>query len=350
MNNPFLYIIPLLFSFKTMGMNLDNFCKQAQTERNLSKMALKYNGRYKIRVKSAQEKFPSYKFKYYRGCYHDIPWMDQVYNSLCKDGQANDNISLANIDNVVLPKVLAFAFAGAGDFNAVEAKNAINPVNIRGFEGNDFTGHALSLPLMSRVFRNRDKSVQLSYYSSSGFHQNQSYNSALACIQQTHNYLEAMEQITGKAPSLKWAFIGYSNGGAHAIDLQNELAKMDIGADLVFTVDPVVQTVFFPFHTIKDEIGMRNARTKVFINYYQRNDFFSLPPLMLRGKPVPGADFNYNVTENEHLAPSGFKNHNLIVGLEMIARRAKCEFNKLIDKDCTEEDFENKEDFENEDI
>ncbi|MBC75332.1 MAG: hypothetical protein CME64_04885 [Halobacteriovoraceae bacterium] len=327
-------LLVLLFSSNALAFDLDGFCEQANAQRLKSIAASKSNGRYRQKVLGPGEDFSKYVSRNYRGCPHDIGWMSETFQEICNGENSKDSISPMQLRRITLPKLLVFAFAGAGDFNAEKAKNAIAPVNIRGYEGNDLTGHTMSLGFYYKVFGRRTSDIQLAYYSSSGFHQKENYTSALACMQQSVNHLNAIEYITGEEPEVKWVLMGYSNGGAHSIDLQEELAGMNKDVDLVFTVDPIVQTVFFPLHTLKSEIGERHPNTKMFVNYYQRDDFWSLPPLLLRGKPVPGADFNYNVTGHKDLHPKGYKNHNNIVKLNMIANRARCEISKLLNEEC----------------
>jgi hypothetical protein len=278
-------------------------------------------------------------------CRFDTPWIEQMYATLCSNYNAKtESVSNEQINNIEAPKYILFFFDGAGDFNASYAKSSLSPVNIDGTEGVDLgMGNANGLSALIRMMHSTSHTlgqnkneIELHYHSGSGF-KNIGFSTAISCAKETKYYLDVLNQLREKKLETKWMVMGYSNGGALSIDFQNSVVYYDINIDLAFSIDPIIQTLFYPTHKLKNTIGVRNSHTKRFVNMFQNSDIDSLPGFELRGKPVEDADENILLTPqtSRELSQSGSYNHMTIVGSDRVFHKTNCEFKKIFTPEAT---------------
>lgn len=312
-------------------LKLENYCKFAKEELKLSELASRNNG--KISIKYRKRGRLKKKLKLYKGCRYDTPWISKMYSTIChSDGSVRTNITSEIIDSLDYPSAILFFFDGAGDFNAGQAKYSLNPVNLDGSEGIElFMGNANGLRALREMYTTSShplntykREIELHYHSSAGFGTRENYGSAVSCAHDTKYYLDVLKNNRNGQVQTKWMGMGYSNGGSNIIDFQNDL-EGKISFDLIFSIDPVVQTIFYPFHSIKEYLGSRSKSTKRLVNIYQQEDTASLPPLDLRGKPVEGADINLQVSG------LGSWGHIYILGSKAVLKTSSCEISKVFE-------------------
>lgn len=336
----FLFFIAAKSSASSLEAGVKNFCEKYQSIRKNGLEAIENNGRFLVKRKRAGDRFPRYTKVRFRGCRPDTEWMQEIYNTACVDESISLNQKISALNAIDIPEYFMFFFDGAGDFNASLAKKLLNPVNIDGSEGKDLEmGNANGLWALLRMFRHRshalsyqEDSVELHYHAGSGFHSRENYRSALKCTEQIKENIDFVKALGAKPKHQpKWIAMGFSNGGALTIDYQNDVTEMGLKVDLAIAIDPIVQTLSYPFHGVKEMIGKRNPSTKRFINFYQNSDFGSMPVLELRGKPVEAADINLLLEAEEvpELNPEGKQNHLKINQAEVLFELSSCEFDKL---------------------
>ncbi len=301
---------------------LKKYCEVAHQNRQISKISI------------------DNKFSYTEVCRYDTPWIENMYQTLCNGYQVKkDAITNEQINEINAPEYILFFFDGAADYNAGLAHVRLSPINIDGTEGVELgMGNANGLSALIKMMiysnhtlaKNKDK-IELHYHSASGFKNSVGFSSATSCAKETKYYLDVLNSIREEKINTKWMVMGYSNGGAMTIDFQNRVTDYGISIDLAFSIDPIVQTIFYPTHKIKDTIGERNENTKRFVNIYQNTDIDSLPGFQLRGKPVVNADLNILATpyNTSDLSSDGTYNHVRIVSSDRVFKATDCEFEKV---------------------
>jgi hypothetical protein len=327
---------------------LEEFCDEINTNRKISKIAVANNGRYKVettRIYSGRHKRKS-KNKSYRGCRYDTPWIQDAHELLCDEKKVTTaNITRNDINKIQTPKNIMFFFDGAGDFDASYANARVNPINIDGTEGEDLgMGTVNGLHALEVMFyryghslnKERDN-IELHYHASSGFSRRENYSSVIKCAEQSKYYLDVLGTLGHKQASPKWLVMGYSNGGELTIDFQNDIADQGVSVDLALAIDPIVQTLKYPTHGLKEYIGEKNEKTKRLVSIYQDSDYGSMPYLELRGKPVFNADVNLLMEADKHhdLDVGGRSNHVRIVETDFVFDVTNCEFEKVFNSYST---------------
>lgn len=282
---------------------LDALCKR------FSKQSKKYvksnNGKDLITSRIGPKNIPTKKA--YAGCNMDQPWIEAMGRSLC-DGDKGRAYSYSELINLKLPERVLFFIGGAAGFNAEKAVKSFAPDNLTGTEGKDligsnYTGFFLSQTLEAAKW-SKDDLIYL--YAGSGFKRTQSGESALQCIQDLYQFKDA---LSTRAPRLKFpkiALAGYSNGGALAVEYQDELGDKGISLDLVFAIDPIVQTHKYLFEDSDSPIGQKHPLTKRLISTFQKNDYGTFYPLELRGREVTDADINLELKRENTLNELGY--------------------------------------------
>ena len=273
--------------------------------------------------------------KTYRGCKMDLDWIKNIRGFLCENAEDN-----SPEQSLGIPKHLMFYIAGAGDFNASAIVKDIAPINLTGDEGNDLVGGNWSGSFLRKALSKKFKEdSQIFYYAGSGFKSNKGGPSALQCLEDLNLYFGALEQILPDVKLPKIILAGYSNGAALAVEYQEELGSQGMEIDLVFAIDPVVQTHKFLFESAQSPIGQRHPLTKRLVTYRQTRDYGSLYPLKLRGRQVVGADTNQelsceNTTSLNGQSPmncDGFGNHISILKTNELLNAFKEELETLQD-------------------
>ena len=329
--------------FSHQMTTISRFCERANDWANLSEEAIGNNGRVTVlrtrrmgprgngRIQEAEV--------YYRGCRFDIEWMQNLRNSLCTSNGVRETPDMSLFDQSIPPSNIVFLFDGAGGFDAEQAHLWYDAVNLDGSEGADWNfGHMMGMeaiwPGAEEVLG--EEGYQLHYHNSSGFMRRENVDSASSCAKQMSEYLDIYNSLSAQQSDTKWIALGFSNGGDRALEIEDELAEIDRGFDLVFTIDPITQYGDFIFSGLTNSIGSRNKRTGRFVNFYQQNDIGSHEvfgiELQLEGKPVRRADVNYLVTHenNPNLVHRG-QNHTLIPFSPAVQYGLRCELEKLRD-------------------
>ncbi len=330
----FIFFSTVILSFNSFAesgsLSLEKFCHTAYTNKVLSDFAIANDGQYQ--ENSVEQ---NVQMKPYKGCRFDTPWIKNLYETVCDGSRVNALETIqASVAKIKIPKVIMFFFDGASDFNASRAFSLLRPVNLDGSEGNDMAGNGNGLSALNSFLNSTDSAIrkyrndiELHYHSGSGFKQRENYASAVTCANESKYYLKVLEELkNNSAPMPQWFVMGFSNGGSLTLDFQD-----DVSVDLAITIDPIVQTSSYLFHKMKSTIGKKNSKTKRLVNYYQSTDKDSLPGFQLRGKPVVGADVNYELTpKNSSLNPAGSYNHLYIVRDDFVLKNIKCEFKNLV--------------------
>ncbi|MBC77009.1 MAG: hypothetical protein CME64_13430 [Halobacteriovoraceae bacterium] len=337
----YLVLICILnLSTAVFAVDLETYCKEAFKQRSQSKEAVLNGGFYKER-KSYETSRIKYNKRRYLGCRFDTPWMSDLYNQLCTEGMVNESYDVNNLNNIKLPELILFFFDGMSDFNASLGKENLKAVNLDGSEGNDLgVGNAngqkalnQSLETLSKNVPRLMEKVEIHYHPGSGLHRRENYDSAMACAAHSKDAIEVLEAITGKERHIKWSSIGFSNGGYLATEFQNEVTKSGIEIDLAFSIDPVVQTLYYPFKMSDEFVGQRNGKTKRFINYFQDSHILPNSPIQIhRGRPVENADRNINLSSAEYadLLDSPYDDHVQMPESEIVRNALTCELSDLL--------------------
>ena len=346
---PMLRIIPLVlfsllvsFSSYSKTNSLHNYCKKTFQDRENSKVATRNNGLFYSSQRMQGSNKSHNKMVFFRGCRYDTPWLEETYNTLCdgKKVRKKSTKRQVKLNEIKIPKYFLFLFDGAGDFNAEYANEILPIVNLDGSEGNDLGignlqgfNHLVKMHTPEEPLNSKEHELEIHYHPGSGLHQRENYASAIACARDIKNTLNILESDTLNLPQdSKWIVMGYSNGGALAINFQNDITDIKVEMDLAITIDPIVQAFLYPFHKFKNTIGKRNRKTKRFYNVYQNTDNGTLPLLSLRGKPVMNADINELVpTQGTILNKTGHENHQLIINTNAVHIATSCELAKIFD-------------------
>lgn len=260
-----------------------SFCKNQKKEVKLSKQAINNDGRVG-------------QGEYYKGCRHDIDWMEQTREVLCKQKGL--------ISDINIPSYIFFVFDGAADFSARGGERIMDLANLDGSEGNDLNsgnmnGGGFFLDELRDQKAIDQQEMQVHYHASSGFHKRENFSSATGCMRQMDHYLDKLASLDKTVKSPKIVTMGYSNGGVNATKFQKFLGgSVNRPADLAFTLDPIAKTASFLFAQNTKYRGKKHAKTKRFVNLYQDVDHGSFKNLKLRGKPVKSADVNIHVTHD----------------------------------------------------
>lgn len=290
-----------------MAAEAGEFCASALKQARLSRLAAANDG---LLPRSERE-----GSRYFRGCRYDVGWMRATRELLCGSGPTEKAA-------LELPRAIMFFFDGAAQFNAARGF-ALGAVNLDGSEGKDIVGGGDGIEALERfsadeahAFARERSGIQLHYHPSSGFVQRENYLSAVACVREMQDYLEALRAQRLLTHEPRWVFSGYSNGGYLALELQRELGPRLGAVDLVLTVDPIRQVNGYIQGSFSPTIGERAASTRRLVNVYQNEDYGSLPPLRFRSRPVVGADENRHLRtelEPEVFPRQGHKAHVLIM-------------------------------------
>lgn len=271
----------------------------------------------------------------YRGCSQEIPWIEKLRTHFCEFNEPKAE-SLKEIPySVGVPSLFVFFFDGGADFNAKKGKE-LGAINLDGSEGNDmnfgnFNGGRYFGPYIGKRSYYMPSDRQLHYHASSGLHSNENYESARSCYLLMDRYLDFYEKIKGEKAETKISVMGFSNGAQLALKFQGVAKKAKRYIDLLISVDPVPQAAFFHINKIKSLVKRRDKRTKRLINIFQNDDYGSLPPLKLRGRPVKGADYNFRLSNKSdwQLSPDGQFNHLKILQTNSFRTIMDCELKAL---------------------
>ena len=275
--------------------------------------------------------------------------MKKINESLCSEGYEDLESDL--YEN--LPKAIVFYFDGMGDFNAKDAKS-FGAQNLDGTEGNDLgMGNANGLRSLKNVFGSYyyntselknmwKKYVAFNYYSSSGLHSKENFKSAINCYEEISKYLKLIKKIDKERILPKIVVMGYSNGAYNTLDFQLIASEKFYPIDLVVTVDPIEQALTFPLGKLKSFRGSKSKYPKKLINFYQTDDYGSLPVLRLTGRPVKNTKYNFKMdsTIDSIMSDDGRKNHIYILNTSLYEKALRCEFQKILipfSEECTYE-------------
>lgn len=336
------FIIIFIFnvSAAAYAVDLGTYCKEAFKQRSQSKEAILNDGFYKER-KSYETSRIKYNKRRYLGCRFDTPWMSDLYKQICTGDMVNESYSISKLNNIKVPELILFFFDGMSDFNARLGNENLNAVNLDGSEGNDLgVGNAngqkalhQSLEKLSTDQPDLMKKIEVHYHPGSGLHRRENYDSALACAAQSKYAIEVLEAITGEERHIKWSTMGFSNGGYLATEFQNDVTERGIEIDLAFSIDPITQTLYYPFKMSDEFVGQRNEKTKRFINYFQDSHILANSPIQIhRGRPVENADGNINLSSGEYadLLGSPYDDHVQMPKSEQVRNALTCELSDIL--------------------
>lgn len=284
----------------------------------------------------------------YLGCPAGLPWKYTIYFGLClgKNPAINKEI-LEQFPNFNLPPAFTFLFDG---FNAYDTDSALGlAANVTGDE-NFFRArlrdsdpkryyqntHTTAINAYRNTFDNRYingiPEPQLLYYDGSGFDQSHGDSAASACFQDMQEWIDIAQMISPEVKRPRNIVIGYSNGGAAALRMQQAIGRSGHNTDLLLTVDPIERQGAF-FGSRLTGIGMlpsRHENTERHVNLYQNNDIASLNfpmiPIDLRSRELASADENLNL--NENVDP--FQSHLEVIYHDRTIDRMSCEINQVI--------------------
>ena len=126
--------------------------------------------------------------------------------------------------------------------------------------------------------------------------------------------------------------MGYSNGGELSINFQEDLGD-EISLDLVLAIDPIVQTIKYPFTINKGFLGEKHPKTKRLVSLYQRDDYGSMPGFKLRGRPVENADLNYQISSDNSrgMSHTGHRNHMNILKSNIVQETVAHELELILE-------------------
>ncbi len=340
----FLSLGMILSSQVYSGVDLKKFCKDSDAKLKLAKEASENNGwisKEKPRRKGGPKKYMKY---YFDGCHYQTTWIRETHEALCKGDEVKSSLNQDQINRINYPKNILFFFDGAGDFNAEIAEDYIDPINLTGDEGRDLLGSRNGLKALFGMLNIRTlgsfrgystsynhplqevkKDLEIHYHPGSGLKGREDYASAKSCALQTKQNLDVLAEF--RDIDTKWLVMGFSNGGKLALDFQEDASDNDISIDLAFVMDPIAQAITYHLDKLNDTIGEKAPQTKRLINIYQSTDYGSLKGFELRGKPVVGADENYELGD---LGYDGKYNHILLPQARFIQKTSACEFGKAI--------------------
>lgn len=278
----------------------------------------------------------------YRGCAPGTLWTRIASHGLCGEGgQGGYPLYSPSVFEVFpesgLPDAFHFVFDGFGDFNAPMAM-AMGAVNLRGDERGERirgTTNANGLNFYARLSRLLDEqseagysNPQLNYYDGSGMNGAIDENQALACYLDMQQWLGDLRSILPNLPRPPTIAVGFSNGGAAALEFQRSAGRANRGVDLVVTVDPIPRAAGYITRSITGAsmLSGRHENTGRVINFYQDSDFGTMPPLELRSTPVQGADMNFHVIPEAWGGTDGRNAHvNILHRVPRVREIAACE-------------------------
>ena len=321
-------------SLSTNVKKVEDFCAQSNDWAKKSKYAVDHKGKLKkgLILKG-----------YYRGCRHDVSWMQNVRENLCEGPNLKSKTTLKSLKTEKIPGNFVFLFDGLGSFNAKLGKEN-GASNLDGTEGVDLrmgNGDAVNnlVGPMKEVLKD---DFQLSYYGSSGLYKRENVDSASACADQIAYYTDTLKSLNAPVPNSKWIAVGYSNGGDRSIEFQREAEERGRKVDLVFTVDPVTQWASFIYGGLRKSIGNKAASTGRFVNLYEQDDKGSMPLMQIEGKPVRRADVNVLLDPSNTKELEAKKNNHqriihtqvvkdyLTCELKALSSEEKCDYSKLV--------------------
>jgi len=285
----------------------------------------------------------------YYGCPPGIEWRRIAFSALCGGGSEApfplySPSVLSVYPNQGFPEFFHFFFDGFSDFKPREAI-ALGAVNLRGDEvGEPFTkrSNGNGLNLYRRIHDNLvDESddhirsrTQFHYYDGTGFNQKVGLDSALACHQEMQTQLNQIAPLIPNFKRPKTVVIGYSNGGATALDFQSTIGRRGHDTDLLITIDPIPRAVGFVLRKLTpgDWLSDRHPRTKKHLNFYQNTDLLSHPTFSMKSKPMENADHNIQVFPSDNLYHSSDYSHvHIVRSTPLVEQRVGCELESLLD-------------------
>jgi len=322
-----LLLVFLLMQFNQLNASIiiNDFCEESYENILDARIAAKYLGftskyNFERYSGSMSNQIPDRAF--YRGCRYDHPWIIKTHMELCQAKKAKANLPTAITTSI--PKAILFFFDGNRDFDAKDGKS-LGAVNLDGTEGEDNMfgdrglTHGLSvlekwLDSSSQSIHQHRADLELQYYPGSETIQKLDMKTALGCYHQIDSYTDKLSNAFSNIDKPKIMVMGYSNGAFTALRFQ---ADKNVYADLVLTVDPIGYTGF-------GKPRKRSENTGRLVNFYQKQDYGTMPILKLRGKQVKRADENILIESEE-----SYEAHLEIIKSSLITKRVKEETEKI---------------------
>jgi hypothetical protein len=285
--------------------------------------------------------------EHYRGCAPDLNWKRVSAWGLCGGGGTGgfplySPEVFENFSEGLFPKVINFHFDGYGDFNPRLAR-LNGAVNLTGDErGEDVfdSRNANGLYFYRRVtsnlmFEDQDfnmSHIQFNYQDGANTTTFTGSASAAACYEDMQRWLDAIGPLIPGFMRPKTMALGYSNGGAAALNFQREISRRGRSLDLLVTLDPIPRPARFVMRTIlpSDLLTARHPNTRRHVNFYQDIDFGSMPGLRLRSSPVSSADINYELTPHSWGGHDGHQAHLRLLNSHPVQFNVMCEMQALL--------------------
>lgn len=286
-------------------------------------------------------------------CPAGLEWKEKMANTFCAGSGEHgfplfNAEALAEDENFGLPPAFTFLFDG---FRAFDPQNAADHAeNITGDETSHFTRlreredqrgtHASEYSLINAYIQTvsepfGEQSPQLFYYDGSGLRRDHNEREALACFQDIQGWMNLAESLVPSLQRPQNIVMGYSNGGATALRMQEEMGRQGHQIDLLITVDPIERHAGFLASQLTNQslLPERHPNTARHINLFQSVDQGSLQILggiNLRSDAIASADENISLNElavqREELA------HGLILRMGLLRYHIACEIASQYDE------------------
>jgi hypothetical protein len=279
------------------------------------------------------------------GCEKASQWRKNAFKKLCHEGRLKEDYQTKLQDlypGFKMPKAMLFFFDGFGDYDPKEGKaaGAINTGkhdfhdNLLGDSGNT---NGLKIYNKAKSKENHPlnkENIDFFYYHSGVFQNNHGQKGAEACFTQMQRDFNHLKSIYPSLERPKNIIMGYSNGGAVALNFQDNMGDDQFPIDLVIAMDPVPRLLGYVAKAAFDvnSLTNRHPNTKRLISFYQTKDFDSQPGLKIRGDKVSGADENYHISAETDsvLFRSGKYAHVLLPRVDIVQDSILCELSNTL--------------------
>lgn len=314
-----------------------NFCKEYP----------EYEARARSMRDSSWSQIVDDKVDSYRGCAPNLNWKRVSAWGLC-GGAGDAGFPLYSPDvfetfgQDLFPKAILFHFDGYGDFKASHAK-LLGAVNLRGDEpGEPILGwqNANGLRFYDRTLSSMMENdqdfnlsqIQLHYHDGADSTPFTGEDGAIACHEDMQRWLDAIGPLVPNFSRPRVMAMGFSNGGAAALNFQREIGRNDRELDLLITLDPIPRPGRFLLRGLlpTDLLPSRHENTRRHINYYQDIDYGSMQGLKLRSNALNSADMNYKVEPQDWGGTDGNRAHLRFLRAPLLQSNVSCELGRVV--------------------
>jgi hypothetical protein len=287
--------------------------------------------------------------EHYRGCAPGLNWKRVSSWGLCGDGgfPLYSPEIFEEFGEDLFPAAIFFHFDGYGDFNPGRAR-MMGAENLRGDErGSGVLGwqNANGLrfyeSLLSMMFENDDdfnmSQIQFHYHDGADLNSYRGENTAAACFEDMQRWLDAIGPLVPNFSRPRTIAMGYSNGGAAALNFQHDLGRNQRELDLLITLDPIPRPGRFVLRNLlpSDLLADRHPNTRRHLNLFQDIDFGSMGGLRLRSQALDTADVNINVLPQDWDGVDGRRAHVYLLETPIVQLNAYCEFQAILNSQAS---------------